>query len=414
MAYKKNKDKDLHNVINFEDEKINVMVMGVSGSGKSTLINSIMDEEVAEVGVGDPVTDTISVYEKDDIPFRLIDTVGYEFGLFRQLKIKNELRDFCKEGIKKKEIEKLIHVIWYCIDGTSKRIDQNTLSYIKSVSNDWEGVPIIIVFTKSYSKIDIEENIAMAKDSVEKYNNNHKKKKRMNVQEIIPVVAQDYPIDEEKTVPQNGLDVLVEATTELAPKAKIIAKENALTIDLKLKQKSTQSLVMAASVAASAVGAVNITVPDAMILMPLQSAMLAKIARTYNISDSSLKTEIIDEITKAGAATLVGRTLVEQIKKIPGINIAGAVINGIVAGSITFALGEIGINLFERVYKGDDGLKKDNLGDVIQGLMAKYMPGIIDSIKEYSKENKVISVSNIKEILNGAVKDALEKDEKNE
>jgi len=167
---------------------------------------------------------------------------------------------------------------------------------------------------------------------------------------------------------------------------------------------------MAASVAASAVGAVNITVPDAMILMPLQSAMLAKIARTYNISDSSLKTEIIDEITKAGAATLVGRTLVEQIKKIPGINIAGAVINGIVAGSITFALGEIGINLFERVYKGDEGLKKDNLGDVIQGLMAKYMPSIIDSIKEYSKENKVISVSNIKEILGGAVKDALKKD----
>ena len=396
MAYKKDKEKNIENVIDFNDEKINVIIMGISGSGKSTLINAIMEDDVATVGVGDAVTDGISVYEKDNIPFRMIDTVGYEFGIFRQMKIKNELKRFSKEGVKNTEINKLIHAIWFCIDGTSKRVDQNTLDYIRSVSNDWAGVPIIIVFTKSYSEVDIEENVNMAKAAVDKYNSTHKKK-TMNVIDYIPVVALEYQINETVTVPQKGLDQLIEKTVEIAPQAKNIARDNVFSIDLKLKQKMAQSVVLGTTVGAAGVGAVNIAIPDATVLMPMQSAMLSRIAKTYHISDDAEKKEIIDRLLKAGLAALVGKTLVEQIKKIPGLNIAGAVINGFVAGSVTLALGEISINLFERIYKGED-LSGTNWDEEIKKQFDQYMPKVIEIVANFAKNNDKVSISSLKDI----------------
>jgi uncharacterized protein (DUF697 family) len=317
------------------------------------------------------------------------------------------LKRFCKEGVKNAEINKLIHAIWFCIDGTSKRVDQNTLEYIRSVSNDWVGVPIIIVFTKSYSEVDIEENINMAKVAVEKYNAIHKKK-TMNVIDYIPVVALEYQINEDVTVLQRGLDQLIEKTVEIAPQAKNIARDNVFVIDLKLKQKMAQSVVLGTTVGAAGVGVMNIAVPDASVLMPMQSAMLSRIAKTYHISDDAEKKEIIDRLLKAGLAALVGKTLVEQIKKIPGINIAGAVINGFVAGAVTLALGEISINLFERIYKGED-LSGINWDEEIKKQFDQYMPKVIEIIANYTKNNDKVAISNLKDIAKNFFKNDKDK-----
>ena len=147
------------------DDKINVLILGTSGCGKSTLINAILEANEAETGNGEAVTKEIAIYQNDDLPFRMIDTVGYEYGLLRQFRIKRDISKFCKDGVQTKNIEKLIHMIWFCIDGTTKRIDQEVLGYIKSVTNDWKNVPVIIVFTKSYSSVEIDENIQMASTS---------------------------------------------------------------------------------------------------------------------------------------------------------------------------------------------------------------------------------------------------------
>ena len=42
--------KDYEKIIDQQDEKINVLLMGVSGCGKSTLINAILGEEAAKTG----------------------------------------------------------------------------------------------------------------------------------------------------------------------------------------------------------------------------------------------------------------------------------------------------------------------------------------------------------------------------
>ena len=248
-----NRDKSgYEEIIDMNDGRINVMLLGTSGCGKSTLINAMLGEEKAETGIGDPVTNAIAVYQSDSLPFRMIDTAGYEFDFFHQHKTRNDIAKFGKEGVRQKNVEKLIHMIWFCIDGTVKRIDQSVLSYIKSVSDDWKGVPIILVFTKSYSEIEEEENVRMAKDAIHKYNSRHTKNPLV-IEGIIPVVAKLYPINETFSVAPRNLDKLVEKTNELAPKGIRIANNAVKDIDVSIKRGMAQSIVVGATTAAGAV-----------------------------------------------------------------------------------------------------------------------------------------------------------------
>ena len=68
---KKEEKPKYQQIIDFNDEKINVLILGTSGSGKSTLINAILGRESARTGVGDHVTDSIHVYEEETVPFRM-------------------------------------------------------------------------------------------------------------------------------------------------------------------------------------------------------------------------------------------------------------------------------------------------------------------------------------------------------
>lgn len=320
-----NRDKSgYEEIIDMNDGRINVMLLGTSGCGKSTLINAMLGEEKAATGIGDPVTKEIAVYQNDTLPFRMIDTAGYEFDFFHQHKTRNDIAKFGKEGVRQKNVEKLIHMIWFCIDGTVKRIDQSVLSYIKSVSDDWKGVPIILVFTKSYSEIEEEENVRMAKDAIHKYNSKHTKNPLV-IEGIIPVVAKLYPINETFSVAPRNLDKLIEKTNELAPRGIQIANSAVKDIDVRIKRSMAQSIVAGATTAASAVGAIPIPTPDAAVLVPLQTAMMGAIAKTYGIRENSQVNSIVNSVLKVGMTTIAGRTLLNQLKLIPGLNAAGSV-----------------------------------------------------------------------------------------
>lgn len=373
-------------IIDMYDGKINVLLLGTSGCGKSTLINALIGEERAETGIGEAVTDKIAVYESDRIPFRLIDTVGYEFDFFHQHRIKNDIAKFGRDGVKQKNASKLIHMIWYCIDGTVKRIDQSVLDYIKSVSEDWKGVPIILVFTKSYSEIEEEENVQMAKDAVHKYNIRHHKNPLV-IEDYVPVVAKLYPISESISVPPRNLDLLTRKTNELAPKAIRVANSAVKDIDVRLKRNMSQSIVAGAVTAACAVGAIPLPAPDAAVLVPVQTAMMRAIAKTYGIKENSQVNEIVSSILKAGLTTIAGRTLLNQLKLIPALSVAGSVLNAVTAGIITFAAGQISITMFERVYKGDAEYKTVDWEAEAASLFRDYMPGIVKIVQKYAEEN---------------------------
>lgn len=384
---KKEEKPKYQQIIDFNDEKINVLILGTSGSGKSTLINAILGRESARTGVGDHVTDSIHVYEEETVPFRMIDTIGYEYGFFRQNKIKNDLSKFCKEGVKKTELDKLVHMIWFCIDGTTKRIDQKVLDYVKSITSDWKEVPIIIVFTKSYSEKDIEENTEMAVDAVTEYNKKHPNRP-LNVVGFIPVVAKEYQINDTILIPPRGLDLLVARTNELAPDAKRLANKAIKEIDIKLKSGMTNSMIAGATVLAATVGAVPIPVPDAPALVTIQTGMLKGMAKTYGINNSSATNSIIDTVLKVGTTTAIGKSLLNGLKAIPGINVAASVLSALVAGAVTFAAGEVSKVMFEKVYSGElDNATIDYEKEITQ-LFNKYLPIIMKSIEEFSNKNK--------------------------
>ena len=373
-------------IIAKNDDKINVLVLGTSGCGKSTLINAILEANEAPTGVGEAVTREIAIYQNDRLPFRMIDSVGYEYGLLRQAHIKKDIAKFCKEGIKSADVEKLIHIIWFCIDGTSKRISQDVLDYIKSVTNDWKNVPVIVVFTKSYSQFEIDENIAMARKAFKKYNYLHKRRP-INVKEIIPVVAKEYKIDSDVNVFPMGLDTLVQKTIELAPEAKQLERSTIREIDLKIKNSMANTVIAASAAGAAAVGAIPIPIPDATILVPIQTGMLTRISKIYGIQDKEASNEIVNTILKVGATTVAGRSLLSAFKAIPGLGIAASALNAAIAGAITLAAGEISNVLFQKVY--DNKLERMSVdwNKEIARMFKDYLPDIVNSFKKIIDEN---------------------------
>ena len=75
----------------------NVLVIGNSGVGKSTLINAVLGEEKAETGWGTKgTTDHLEIYESDEIPFRIIDSVGFEPSLIKKMQAVNAVKKWSK------------------------------------------------------------------------------------------------------------------------------------------------------------------------------------------------------------------------------------------------------------------------------------------------------------------------------
>lgn len=156
-------------------EKGNILILGNSGVGKSTLINAIYKSNVAAVAKAttEGVTKKLKVYERESMPFRLIDTIGFEPGLFRNFLIKREVKQYTKNIAKGNNDQEYINMIWFCIDGTSPRLFNKTIDDFIGAIKGWETIPICIVITKSYSSLDTEANINVVKDAIKKKKNRH-------------------------------------------------------------------------------------------------------------------------------------------------------------------------------------------------------------------------------------------------
>ena len=92
-----NINKMSEDVINAIKERIrnlnhlNIVVVGKTGVGKSTLINNVFRSNLAETGIGRPITSTIREITKEDYPMTIYDTPGFELGREEQIKIKWEV-----------------------------------------------------------------------------------------------------------------------------------------------------------------------------------------------------------------------------------------------------------------------------------------------------------------------------------
>ena len=124
--------------------KPNILVCGKTGVGKTSLIQAVTHRGVvpdSAIGDGKPITVGFQVYETEAANF--IDSEGMNPG--RQTV--DEYADFILNELLQRlntsNQDKLIHNIWYCIDGSGARIQDTDAKLIKTFSDK-----VILVVTK--------------------------------------------------------------------------------------------------------------------------------------------------------------------------------------------------------------------------------------------------------------------------
>lgn len=347
----------------------NILIVGKSGVGKSTLINSIFREKMAATGVGSPVTQHLRKITKDGVPISIYDTKGLELDAKVQEIIKKEINDEKLFLLKSLNPDKYIHIVWYCINSGSNRLEDFETDLINELSKDW---PVILVLTQNHGKAHYEFT---------KYVEN----RNLNVKSVRPVLAQEYEFDEEYIKKPFGLKELVETTYECLPEAYRRAFVNAQIVDLDKKVANSQKAILTAVGTAFGVGYIPIPFSDAAILVPIQIGMIAAITSAFGIShDKELMAAVLASTIGAGGATAAGKAIVANtMKLIPGVGQAiGRTISGSTAALLTATLGfaycEALKALAPRIYSGE---KIDNK-EIIRVISEYYT--------NYLKDNAIV------------------------
>ena len=329
---------------------LNIIVVGKTGVGKSTLINAIfrenLAENLAETGIVKPITDHIRKISKKNIPLTIYDTRGFEMGKEVQKQVKDEVVDTINKGLATQDINKTIHCIWYCINAASNRVEQEEIEWIKELScdNQITQVPIIIVLTQSFSKKNAQALRKMLLDE------------KLDVVQIVPVLAQDYELGDDYVIKSYGLNELIHVMSQTLPDELMETLQNVQIASLDQKKRHAQKVVATTTLAATGVGAAPIPFSDCVALVPVQLSMIATITVIFGFDiNKSILTIFLSSTIGAGGATVLGKTIVTNlIKFIPG---AGTVVGGAIsagtAGVITAALGEAYIRIMELIFKGE-------------------------------------------------------------
>ncbi len=319
--------------------RFNLAIFGKTGVGKSTLVNAIFGEEVAETGIGEPVTRAEHLYLHRSGHLGVLDTRGLEVGK-DNAQIIAELRRYVGE-MRHRPLEDQIHLAWYCVRAPDRRFEATEADFIRELHG--LGLPVVVVLTQ----------VPTAGDRV------HPDALTLAEQ----ITSQRLPIVEDRVFltmaepddfnghPAHGLMELLDATFRGAPDGVEQAITAAQRIDLGRKRKQSRSTIDGASAAAAAAGATPIPFSDAAILIPIQIGMMAAVANIYGIG---MERATMASVAATAAATTAGRTIVTNlIKFVPGVgSVVGGTINAGVASAITYAMGNAWVVVCEQMAAG--------------------------------------------------------------
>lgn len=301
---------------------VNILIVGKTGVGKSTLINNVFREKLADTGIGKPVTKHLRQITKEGIPIVLYDTRGLELEKTVQDEVKNEIFDLVK---KKKDTKDAVHVVYYCIQANSSRIEETELQLIKEISRK---IPVILVLTQSIGKP--AEEFAQYLNQL-----------NLPIVSIQAIMAEPYEITDQYTIPAFGLKELIAKTLQLIPKETREAFTNAQQADIDRKAKSARRWASRYVATTFGIGFMPIPFSDASVLVPMQVTLLAHITAIFGISlDKSTIVSLIAAVGGTGSATIIGKTIVANaFKFVPGVGtVVGGVISGATASVVTSAL----------------------------------------------------------------------------
>lgn len=372
------------------EEKINVLVLGASGAGKSTLIKAVSGAKIITGGC-EGKTEKIDVYDSDTWPLKFIDTKGFEYSYFAQRKTIKQVKQYTSEQLKTEDKNNAadsvgIDIVWYCVEGTARRTFSHNIELMSKAIKGWKNVPVFAVITKSYSESDISENIQAVANSFANV-------KKVNLQKTLPVVAEEYRINDEVSVAPFGIAELCSATIDCADAAKRINEDNRIRMILEQKRFTANVLVGTAATSAAVIGAVPIGFKDAVILVPLETAMTKGIFKVYNVEFSN---DLVSAIIGSAVITNIAKTAVEPLRALP---IAGSVVNGSVAGAVVLALGEAVIATAQAIHT--EKIDPNKLDDIMKSIESKLDESkLVGNLIGFMNDNiKDLKGKNAKEII---------------
>ena len=330
-------------------KKGNVLVIGNSGVGKSTLINAVLGEDVAITSWGDSGT-TIKLDIYNGEPFNIIDTIGFEPSWLKSIKAIAAIKKWSHKSAKEENEDKQINVIWFCVDGTSRKLFPNAIKDLSRSISMWKSVPIIVVITKSYSVPERTENIELVNKV---FSQNKDLSKRLR--KIIPVVASPYILNDTASAPPEGITELIDATNELMPEGFKAAKNDISRFNLGRKRTWAQGAIVASVGSAVAKCFINLGTSDSLVLSAIENALVDSLSKIYNVDKNSKVTQIIKNNIANGTVNKFAKTAISLIEKLPvGQKLGSTIINPIIAASVVILIGESAAMSFEKIYLGND------------------------------------------------------------
>lgn len=342
----------------------NILLLGISGAGKSSLINKIFNKEIAKISNVRPETQGFNFYKGKDngLEVNLVDSAGYE--LTDGDMYTRDVVDLLKNGKKFNGETEFMHVVWYCIPITNKRIEDMDTKVLKDISklNELKN-RLCIVFTKCDEDT---ENSDVAK-------------------EFTRILEQECK--QKFTTFETSTDSEFNDTLQLNE----LIKWSAIAIgdddlrkkfvgsqmqDLELKHEDAKKMIKTASLAAAGVGAAPIPFSDSFLLVPIQVSMIGKIIDVYGVTNLAV---IADSVIIDIVVSQLGKSVVCNLMKfIPGVGtLVGSTINATTAAAITGGLGtaisEICYTSVEKYLKGEN-VVWDRIFDmnIIMDIMKKY------------------------------------------
>ena len=333
---------------------INILIAGRTGVGKSTLINAIFQGNLATTGQGRPVTQNTREIKKEDIPISIFDTRGLEMADFS--KTIGDLQSFVRERSRNTDPKEHIHVAWICISDDLRRVEPAEEQLVEMLA---DYMPVIAILTKSIFddgfKVKVQELLPLTRN-------------------VMRIRAIPQPVDGGYVLPPIGLCDLVEVTIEAVPEGLRRAFTAAQKVDIELKKTQSHMIVATAAASATAIAMSPIPFSDALLIVPVQVAMLAGISATFGISfNESFLSSLVGSVVTGAGGTFAGRAIVSALLKF--IPVAGSALGGMIVSStalaLTTAFGEAYIAALEMLFIRNDG-QPPTSDDVVEAFKERY------------------------------------------
>ncbi|WP_246087940.1 GTPase family protein [Nocardioides albertanoniae] len=327
--------------------RFNLALFGKTGVGKSTLVNAVFGAEVAKTGIGEPVTRESTLYLHTSGFFGLLDTQGLEIGVEGDRVIK-DLAKVIQERRRRPPAEQ-IHVAWYAIRFADRRFEETEAEFVRKLAD--LGLPVVLVMTQvptsptgDYHPDAVEFAQQIDERALPVYGSR--------------VYLTNAKADDFSGQQVHGLQALVDATFRCAPEGVQDALTAAQKVDVKRKQEQANAVIAGAATAAGAAGVTPIPFSDAVVLVPIQLGMMARISAIFGIE---VDKAAMASIAATAAATQAGRSVAGNLLKfVPGFGaVGGGAINATVAAGFTVAIGAawstVCVKLAEGKLRGVNG-----------------------------------------------------------